>query len=301
MKYAENMSELVGGTPLVKINRLNAGSSCAVFAKLEYFNPAHSVKDRPALAMLRSAMASGRLKKGDTVIEATSGNTGIGLAWLCAVYGLKLVIVMPENMTVERRKILEFFGARIVLTAASDGMPGAVSKAGEILKGEPGAFMPSQFENPDNPAAHYAGTGPELWKDLDGRIDYLVCGVGTGGTLTGAGRYLKERNPGIKLVAVEPAGSAVLSGNPRGQHKIQGIGAGFVPAVLDVKLIDEIIKVSDAEAVETAGKLAREEGIFSGISSGAAMKAALTVSFREKGKNVAVVLPDTGERYMSFI
>jgi len=299
MKYAENMSELIGETPLVKINRLNPELSNNIFAKLEFFKPAHSVKDRPAFRMLRSAEKEGKIGKGSLIVEATSGNMGIGLAWLCSVYGMRLIIVMPENMSAERKKILEFFGAEVLLTPAETGMAGAVCEAGKIFAANPGAFMPSQFDNPANPESHYSGTGPELWRDLEGKIDFLVCGVGTGGTITGAGRYLKEKNPGIKLVAVEPASSAVLSGDTKGRHKIQGIGAGFVPAVLDLGLIDEIIKISDEEAGETSRALAMEEGILAGISSGAAMKAARDVSLRERGKSIVALFPDTGERYIS--
>lgn len=299
MKVANNLTELIGNTPLVKINRLNPEASNNIFAKLEFFNPLHSVKDRAGFAMLEDAFRKGKIKSGDTVIEPTSGNTGIALAWLCRIYNLKLIIVMPENMSIERRKILKFFGAEIILTPQEKGMTGAVERAKEILSAHPEYFMPMQFENPANPDFHYRTTGPEIWKDLEGNIDVLVCGVGTGGTIIGAGKFLKEKNSRIQVVAVEPLNSSVLLGKPKGPHKIQGIGAGFIPEILDRSLIDRIVAVSDEDAKKFAINLSKEEGIFAGISSGAAMKAAFEISKDLRNKNIVVILPDTAERYIS--
>lgn len=298
MKIYENAAALIGRTPLVRINRLNPNKSNHIYAKLESFNPLHNVKDRAAYGIISDAMMKGELKKGGTAIEATSGNTGIALSWLSAIMGFKLVVVMPENMSLERRKIMAYFGASLILTPAREGMPGAVEKA-RSLSAENGWFMPSQFSNQSNVSAHYSTTGPELMSDCDGKLDFLVCGVGTGGTLTGAGSYLKERIRNLKLVAVEPLSSPVLSGGARGAHKIQGIGAGFKPEILDMSLVDEIIKVADEDALSLSRELAVMEGIFAGISSGAAMKGAIEISSRVSGKNIAVILPDTAERYLS--
>ncbi|MDD2806352.1 MAG: cysteine synthase A [Elusimicrobiales bacterium] len=300
MKYAEDLSGLVGRTPLVKICR---GRECPalLLAKLEFFNPTSSVKDRAALGMLADAEARGLLKPGALVVEPTSGNTGIGLAWLCALRGYRLVLTMPETMSVERRKILHAFGAKMVLTPGPAGMAGAVEKAEEILAATPGAFMPRQFSNPANPAIHEATTAEEIWADTDGKVDVVVAGVGTGGTLTGVARGLKKKKPGVKVVAVEPAASPLLSGGQAGPHRIQGIGANFVPEVLDRALIDEVFKVTDEQAGAAARRLMKEEGIMAGISSGAAMRAAWDISERpdSKGKTIVAILPDTGERYLS--
>ena len=300
MKYADNMTGLVGRTPLVKINRL-AGDSALVLAKLEFFNPSSSVKDRAAWGMLKDAEDRGLLKAGGTVVEPTSGNTGIGLAWLCAIRGYKLVLTMPETMSVERRKIMQAFGAQIVLTPGPAGMAGTVAKAEEILAATPGAFMPRQFSNPANPAIHQATTAEEIWADTDGKIDVFVAGVGTGGTITGVARALKGRRPGLKIVAAEPAASPLLSGGKAAPHKIQGIGANFIPENVDRSLLDEVVKVEEAAAGAMARRLMKEEGILAGISSGAAMQAAVEIAQRPEsaGKTIVVVLPDTGERYLS--
>jgi len=300
MKYADNMIGLIGRTPLVKINRL-AGESSLVLAKLEFFNPASSVKDRAAWGMLKDAEEKGLLKPGSLVVEPTSGNTGIGLAWICALKGYRLVLTMPETMSVERRKIMDAFGAQLVLTPGPAGMAGAVSKAEEILAAVPGAFMPRQFSNPANPAIHEATTAEEIWSDTDGKIDVLVAGIGTAGTITGVARALKKRRPGLKVVGVEPAASPLLGGGKPGPHRIQGIGANFVPEILQRDLLDAVVPVSDEQAGLMARRLIREEGIFCGISSGAAMHAAAEIAKdpASKGKTIVVVLPDTGERYLS--
>lgn len=299
-KIYNDITETIGKTPLVRINRLNKGCATIV-AKLESANPCGSVKDRIALNMIRAAEAEGKLKAGATLVEATSGNTGIGLASVCATKGYRLILTMPESMSIERRKLLAFLGAEIVLTPATEGMTGAVRKAEELVSSITDAIMMKQFDNPANPEAHYKTTFQELWDDTDGKLDIFVAGVGTGGTLTGVGRRLKEMRRGAEIVAVEPAESPVLSGGKAGPHKIQGIGAGFVPAVLDVKLIDEIIPVTSSDAIATARLLASKEGIVAGISSGAAMCAALRVAQRPSNadKLIAVVLPDTAERYLS--
>lgn len=299
MQYASDITQLIGATPLVRINRLATGRNL-VLAKLEMFNPLASVKDRIGLAMIEAAERQGILKAGDTIVEPTSGNTGIALAFVCAARGYKLILTMPENMSIERRKILRILGAEIVLTPAQDGMQGAVKKAEEMSK-ELKVFMPQQFGNPANPAAHRCGTAEEIWGASDGGVDCFVAGVGTGGTITGVGGMLKERKPEITIVAVEPAESPVLSGGSPGSHGIQGIGAGFVPAVLDAGLIDRIIQVKTEEAKEMAGRLAREEGIFVGISSGAAMVSAQQIDNEVKDKTIVVVFPDTGERYLSLL
>jgi len=301
MKYAPDMSGLVGRTPLVRINRLAEGSKALLLAKLEFFNPSSSVKDRAALGMLADAEARGLLRPGSVVVEPTSGNTGIGLAWLCAIKGYRLVLAMPETMSVERRRIMNAFGAKIVLTPGAAGMAGAVAKAEEILAATPGSFMPRQFANPANPAIHEATSAEEIWADTDGGVDAVVAGVGTGGTLTGIARGLKKRKPGVRIVAVEPAASALLSGGKAGPHRIQGIGANFIPENLDRSLIDAVMAVGDDEAGVMARRLMKEEGVLAGISSGAAMRAAVTLAQNPEyeGRTIVVILPDTAERYLS--
>jgi len=296
----ENILAVVGCTPLVQINNLAPGKA-NVLAKLEAYNPCGSVKDRIALAMIEAGEKDGSIKSDTLIVEPTSGNTGIGLAFVCAARGYKLILTMPESMSIERRKLVELFGAEIVLTAAEQGMKGAIQKAEEIIRDYPNSFMPQQFKNPANPQIHRETTAQEIWNDTDGKIDFFVAGVGTGGTLTGCGKALKPRNKNLKVIAVEPEDSPVLSGGKPGLHKIQGIGAGFVPDVLDVEIIDEIIKVSNEDAVRMASQLAAKEGILVGISSGAAMWAAIELSKRPEaeGKNIVVILPDTGERYIS--
>jgi cysteine synthase A len=299
MRYAADITELIGGTPLVKINRLVTGTNL-VLAKLEMFNPLSSVKDRIGLSMIDDAERRGIIKTGDRIIEPTSGNTGIALAFVCAARGYRLILTMPESMSIERRKILRLLGADIVLTPAKEGMNGAVKKAQEMAA-ELKAFMPQQFENPANPAIHRRQTAEEIWQATDGQVDIFVAGVGTGGTITGVGSVLKERKPGAEIVAVEPLESPVLSGGKPGSHGIQGIGAGFIPAVLDQVLIDRIIQVQTEEAKAMSTKLAQEEGIFVGISSGAAMKAVQQVDTEVEGKTIVTVFPDTGERYLSLL
>jgi cysteine synthase A len=296
-----DITKTVGNTPLVRINRLTEGAKAEVLAKLESFNPMSSVKDRIGVAMIDAAEASGALKKGAVIIEPTSGNTGIALAFVCAARGYKLVLTMPDTMSLERRQLLRILGAELVLTEGARGMRGAVEKAEELAKATPNSFLPQQFNNPANPEIHRRTTAEEIWRDTDGNVDVFIAGVGTGGTITGVGEVLKERNPAVKIVAVEPADSPVLSGGKPGPHKIQGIGAGFVPKVLNTKVIDEIIRVSNDDAGAIARKLARQEGIFVGISCGAAMYAALEVAARKEsaGKTIVVILPDTGERYLS--
>ncbi len=299
-KIADNITQLIGNTPLVRIHRLNDGRA-EVIAKVESANPGASVKDRIGLAMIEEAEKRGVLKPGALLIEPTSGNTGIGLALAAAVKGYKLILTMPETMSIERRKLLAAYGAELVLTSGAAGMSGAIEKAREIHQSNPGSFMPQQFENEANPATHYAHTGPEIWRETDGKVDILVAGVGTGGTLTGAGRFLREKNPALKIVAVEPDASPVLSGGAAGPHKLQGIGAGFVPKVLDRKLLDEVIRVSAEDAGRIARDCARKEGLLIGISSGAALAATLELSRRPEnaGKRIVVILPDSGERYLS--
>lgn len=299
-RIAKDVSELIGQTPMVKLNRIVEQGCADVFAKLESFNPGGSVKDRICLAMIEDAEDKGLLKKGSTIIEPTSGNTGIGLAMIAAVKGYKCVLTMPETMSLERIYILRSFGAEVVLTSGIEGMQGAIKKAEELLKKTPNSFMPQQFKNPVNPQIHRKTTAREILEATKGKIDAFVAGVGTGGTITGVGEVLKKHNPEVKIIAVEPKASAVLSGKPAGPHKIQGIGAGFVPEILNREVIDRIITVSDEDAFNTAHRLAKEEGLFVGISSGAACFAALNTA-RElgKGKTVVVVLPDTGERYFS--
>lgn len=300
MNIKNDMLELIGGTPLVRLNRLAAGLPGTVVAKLESQNPCASVKDRIGAAMLRAALADGRLKPGQTVVEPTSGNTGIGLAFAAAVLGLRVVLTMPESMSVERRKMLAGLGATLVLTPAAEGMRGAIARA-ETLAAETGAFMPMQFANPANPDIHRQTTAEEIWRDTDGTVDVFVAGVGTGGTITGVGSVLRERKPGVRIVAVEPEASPVLSGGAPGPHPIQGIGAGFVPPVLRRDLIDEIVRVSGDDAFATARRLMREEGIVCGISSGANAHAALALAARPEyaGKLIVFIVCDTAERYLS--
>lgn len=296
----EDITSTVGHTPLVKINKLGSGRA-KILAKLESFNPCGSVKDRIALSMIHDAEEQGLIKPDTIIVEPTSGNTGIGLAFICAARGYQLILTMPESMSIERRKLLKLFGAEIVLTAAEGGMAGAVEKAEEIVAENAGAFMPQQFKNPANPAIHRETTAKEIWTDSGGNVDIFVAGIGTGGTITGCGEFLKGHNKDIKIVGVEPEASPVLSGGEPGPHKIQGIGAGFIPDVLKTDMLDEIIKVSNDDAIEMAKQLGVKEGILVGISSGAAMVAAVEVSKRpeSEGKTIVVILPDTGERYIS--
>lgn len=300
MKIAENILETIGKTPLVKINKINSGLA-NIYAKVESFNPAGSIKDRPALNMIDDAESRGLVNKDTVIIEPTSGNTGIGLAMVCAVRGYRLILTMPESMSVERRKLLSAYGAELVLTEAEKGMQGSVDKALELHKEIKNSFIPQQFSNPANPESHVKTTAEEIWNDTDGQIDVIVAGVGTGGTITGLTKALKAKNDKIYSVAVEPLTSQVLAGYPSGSHKIQGIGANFVPENFDGSLIDEIIPVSNEAAIETACLLAKKEGILAGISSGAALWAAIELSNREEfeNKNIVVILPDTGERYLS--
>ena len=300
MAKVNSIIELIGNTPLVRINKLN-DSEAVVYAKVESFNPLSSVKDRVALNMVESAEKDGKLRKGSVIIEPTSGNTGVGLAYVAAVKGYRVILTMPETMSVERRKLLAALGAELVLTDGKAGMKGAIEKANEIAAQTPGSFIPQQFENPANPEAHIQTTGPEIWKDTEGKVDIFVSAAGTGGTVTGVGTFLKSKNPNVHIVAVEPDTSAVLSGKPAGPHKIQGIGAGFVPKIYNPKVIDEIYLTNDVKAGNIARRAAKEEGLLVGISSGAALEAALTIAKRpeNKGKTIVALLPDTGERYLS--
>ena len=300
-KIANDVTELIGNTPLVKLNKIAKDVEAEIVGKLEFFNPCGSVKDRIGVSMITEAEKKGFLKKDSVVVEPTSGNTGISLAFVCAVKGYRLVLTMPDTMSIERRKMLEALGAEIVLTPGSEGMKGAIKKAEEIVKNNCKAFMPQQFKNPANPEIHRKTTALEIWKDTDGKVDILVSGVGTGGTITGVAEVIKKRKPSFKAIAVEPTDSPVLSGGEPGSHKIQGIGAGFVPDVLNRDIIDEIIKVTNEEAMICARRLAKEEGIFAGISSGAAVWAAIKVAKRKenKGKLIVVILPDLGDRYLS--
>lgn len=301
MPVYDSITDLIGGTPMLRLKRIAAGLPAAVVAKLEYFNPGGSVKDRIADRMIREAERKGLLNKDTLIIEPTSGNTGIGLALVCAARGYRLVLTMPETMSVERRRLLQAYGAEVVLTPGPEGMSGAIRRAREMAAEHLNSFVPQQFANPANPAAHRAATAEEIWRDTGGQVDFFVAGVGTGGTITGVAGALKERRPGLRAVAVEPSSSPVLSGGKPGPHKIEGIGAGFVPEVLDTGLLDEIITVSDGDALHTARRLAREEGLLVGISAGAAVRAALQVAGRaeNRDKTVVVLLPDTGERYLS--
>lgn len=302
-KIYQKITDMVGTTPLLELREYTSANGCKarILAKLEYMNPAGSVKDRVAVRMIDEAEKAGILHKGDVIIEPTSGNTGIGLACVAAARGYRLIITMPETMSMERRKLLSAYGAELVLTPASKGTKGAIRKANELAD-EIGGFVPSQFTNPYNPQAHYETTGPEIWKDTEGNVDIFVAGVGTGGTITGTGKYLKEKNPAVKIVAVEPAGSPVLSDGIPGRHKIQGIGAGFVPDTLDIEIYDEIIAVSDEDAYLTCRELVRTEGALCGVSSGAALYAAKNLAERpeNEGKTIVVLLPDSGERYLSM-
>lgn len=302
-KIYKTAEELVGGTPILELTHIEEKLQleAKILAKLEYFNPAGSVKDRIAKAMIEDAEKSGKLKPGAVIIEPTSGNTGIGLASVATAKGYKTIIVMPETMSVERRKLIRAYGAELVLSDGTKGMKGAIEKANELLKEIPGSFIPGQFENPENPEIHFVTTGPEIYRDTDGEVDILVAGVGTGGTISGIGKYLKSRNSDIKVVAVEPAGSPVLSKGNAGAHKIQGIGAGFVPETLDTDVYDEIIAVDDEAAFEKGKMIGKSEGILVGISSGAALHAAIEVAKRaeNKGKNIVVIFPDSGDRYLS--
>lgn len=303
MKIYERITDLIGGTPLLKLNAYidDEAPEATVLGKLEYFNPAGSVKDRIAKRMIDDAEAAGVLKPGAVIIEPTSGNTGIGLASVAASRGYRVILTMPETMSVERRNLLKAYGAELVLTDGTQGMKGAIAKAEELAAQTPGSFIPSQFTNPSNPKAHIATTGPEIWSDTDGKVDIFVAGVGTGGTLSGVGEYLKSKNPKVKLVAVEPAGSPVLSKGTAGPHKIQGIGAGFVPETLNTEIYDEIIPVENDDAFAMGKRLARKAGVLVGISSGAAVYAARELAKRpeNKGKVIVALLPDTGERYLS--
>lgn len=300
MKIAQNILELIGNTPLVKINRLNDGNSI-VLAKVESFNPAGSVKDRPALNMIEDAENRGLIKKDTVIIEPTSGNTGVGLAMVCAVKGYRLILTMPETMSVERRKLLQAYGAELVLTEGAKGMQGAVDKANELKNEFENTFIPQQFSNPANPKIHELTTAEEIWKDTDGKIDIVIGGVGTGGTISGISRVLKLKNPDIKSIAVEPLSSPLLSKGQAGPHKIQGIGANFVPDNFDKNAVDEIFAVSNEDALETARLCAKKEGILCGISSGAALYAAIEYSKKNENKIIVVILPDTGERYLSIL
>jgi len=301
MKYHSTIGSTIGLTPLVRLNRINEGVDADIFAKLEYFNPLGSVKDRIAASMIEAGELDGSITSKTLIVEPTSGNTGIALAFICAAKNYRLCLTMPETMSIERRKLLAHMGAELVLTPGAKGMPGAIEKAREILESEKNAFMPDQFKNPANPRVHRETTAEEIWRDTEGRVDILVAGVGTGGTITGVSQVIKSRKPSFKAIAVEPTASPVLSGGQKGPHKIQGIGAGFVPDVLDQSLLDEVVTVSDDDAFATARRLAKLEGIVCGISSGAAVWAALKVAGRSEsaGKTIVVVIPSTGERYIS--
>jgi cysteine synthase len=301
MNIAANVTELIGNTPLVHLNRISSGAKAEVVAKLEFYNPAHSVKDRIGVAMIDAAEKAGKIKSDTIILEPTSGNTGIALAMVCAARGYKCILTMPETMSKERRMLLRAYGAELILTPGSEGMGGAIRTAEEMAASDSRYFMPQQFKNPANPEIHRKTTAEEIWRDTDGKVDFLVAGVGTGGTITGVGKALKNRKPNFKVVAVEPDGSPVLSGGQKGSHKIQGLGAGFIPDVLDIKVYDEIIRVKDEDAMKTARRMAFEEGLLVGISAGAATWAALQVAHRKgnAGKMIVVIIPDFGERYLS--
>ncbi len=303
MKIASSFTDLIGGTPLLHLQRLEQaeGLNATLLAKLEYLNPAGSAKDRVALSMLEAAEAAGKVTADTVIVEPTSGNTGIGLAAVAATRGYRVILTMPDTMSEERRRLLKAYGAELVLTDGAAGMNGAIAKARELAAALPNSFIAGQFENPANPAAHYTTTGPEIWADTDGTVDIFVAGAGTGGTVTGVGRYLKEQNPAVKIVAVEPATSAVLSGQSAGKHGLQGIGAGFVPENLDLTVVDEVITVTDTAAYETGKQLARREGVLAGITAGAALWAAIQLARRPEnaGKTIVALLPDTGDRYLS--
>ena len=304
-KIATQLTELIGNTPLLELNKFSQakGIETPVIAKVEYFNPGGSVKDRIALAMIEDAEQREILKPGATIIEPTSGNTGVGLALVSAVKGYHLILTMPETMSIERRNLVKAYGAEVRLTPGKDGMPGAIRAAEALRDATPGSVILQQFENPANPARHYATTGPEIWRDTDGKVDILVAGVGTGGTISGSGKYLKEQNPDVKVIAVEPKSSPVLNGGQSGPHKIQGIGAGFVPSTYDAAVIDEVFDVENDDAIRAGREVAQQEGLLVGISAGAALFAAVEVAKREenKGKQIVVLLPDTGERYLSTV
>jgi len=303
MKIADNVTQLIGNTPLVRLNRITDGAVAEIVAKLEFFNPAHSVKDRIGISMIEAAEVAGVIKPDTIIIEPTSGNTGIALAMVCAARGYKLALTMPESMSKERRILLRAYGAELILTPGNEGMPGAVKKAEEIAASDPRYFLPQQFKNPANPEIHRRTTAEEIWRDTDGKADILVAGVGTGGTITGVGEVIKSRKPSFKVIAVEPEGSPVLSGGQKGAHPIQGIGAGFIPEILNTSVYDEIIRVKADDAFETARRLAREEGLLVGISSGAAAWAALQVARQSEnaGKLIVVIIPSFGERYLSTV
>ena len=304
-KIVKQLTDLIGNTPLVELNKFSQekGIDTPIIAKVEFFNPGGSVKDRIAFAMIEDAEQKGLLKPGATIIEPTSGNTGVGLALVSAVKGYKLILTMPETMSIERRNLVKAYGAEVILTPGKDGMPGAIRTAEELRDKTPGSIILQQFENAANPAKHYATTGPEIWRDTDGKVDIFVAGVGTGGTISGAGKYLKEQNPNIKVIAVEPKSSPVLNGGKSGPHKIQGIGAGFVPKTYNAQVIDEVFDVENDDAILTGREIARQEGLLVGISAGAALFAAGEIARRpeNKGKKVVVLLPDTGERYLSTV
>lgn len=301
MKIASDVTELIGNTPLVRLNRLTAESQAQVVAKLEFYNPAHSVKDRIGAAMIEAAEKTGELTRDHVIVEPTSGNTGIALAMVAAAKGYKCILIMPDTMSKERRMLLRAYGAELILTPGNEGMAGAIRKAEELIASDPKYYMPQQFKNPANPEIHRRTTAEEIWRDTDGQVDILVAGIGTGGTITGAGEVLKARKPSLQVIAVEPDASPVLSGGEKGPHKIQGIGAGFVPDVLNTQIYDEIIRVTDDDALDTARRMAREEGLLVGISSGAATWAALQIARRAEnaGKLIVVIIPSSGERYLS--